>query len=64
MQDLAYLSVGNQKILVLRRKAKQGCTLKLRKSGKIGSELIDESIHLSEATEKLQKLLNGEVVYC
>jgi len=49
MQDTAYLLINGQKILVLRRLVKKkeywGYALKLRKSGKDGQELTDESIY-------------------
>ena len=69
MQSLGYLDINGQKILVLYRLTTTrnewfGFKLKLRKSGKDGSFLVDESHYLKENPELLADLLSGKVILC
>ena len=58
------LDENKEKVKILVRSGKYGKYLKLRKTGKDGSHFIDEEFYLNEFTDTLQKLKNGEVVYC
>ena len=68
MQSIGYLLIDGQKILVLFRSKKYAesfsVQLKLRKGGRDGSKLDDESTYLSLKENKglLHDLLNGKVV--
>ncbi len=69
MQGTGYILVGNKKILVLLREVgnpKRGFyrSLKLRKTGKDGIFLEDESIFLNERLDLVQELLDGKVIKC
>ena len=69
MQSTGYIYINNKKILVLIREAgnsKNGFyrSLKIRKTGKDGIFLEDESIFLKNRQGLLKKLLNGEVIKC
>jgi len=68
MQGTGYLIVHGEKIKVLMRDQKEyGATyrsLKIRKRGEDGSFLQDESIHLSECADILQRLKDGQVIKC
>ena len=69
MQGAGHILVGNKKILVLLREAgdtKRGFyrSLKLRKTGKDGVFMEDESIFLSERHDLVQELLDGKVIKC
>lgn len=65
MQFLGHIKVDEQVILVLvRGHPKQGYnSLKMRKSGKPGRFLHDESIGLSLRRDKLKALVSGEVIH-
>jgi len=67
MQDTAYLVIRGKTIKVLRRSAKYGIKLRLRRSGKLGMFLSDESqyLGLDEELAKtcLNELLEGKVIY-
>lgn len=65
MQFLGHIKVDGQVILVLvRGHPKRGYnSLKIRKSGKPGWFLHDESIGLSLQRNKLKALLSGEVIH-
>lgn len=62
MQDIAYLKIGDEIHLVLRRARKYGVALKLRKSGNLGSYLQAESEFFAENPRLLSDLLSGKVV--
>lgn len=64
MQDTAHLKINGQTILVLRRVNIAACdvSLKIRKSGKDGMFLEDESIYLENEPEVLKELQDGKVV--
>jgi hypothetical protein len=64
MQDTAHLIVNSQKILVLRRANFAACdvSLKIRKSGKDGMFLQDESIYLEGEPDVLKELQDGKVI--
>ncbi|MCZ8226161.1 MAG: hypothetical protein ACKPJT_22145 [Microcystis panniformis] len=67
MQDTAHVIVCGKTIKVLRRSAKYGIKLRLRKSGQLGTFLSDESIYLGLDEElsktRLNELLEGKVIY-
>lgn len=67
MQDTAHVIVRGETIKVLRRSAKYGIKLRLRKSGKLGTFLSDESVYLGLDEElakiRLNELLEGKVIY-
>lgn len=64
MQSIGYINTGNHgEIKVLfRDNTKHRRFLKLRTSGKQGTNLIDEGYFLEEHPELVDKLLNGEVI--
>lgn len=64
MQDAAHVIVKGQKVLVLRRVnlAANYVSLKVRKTGQAGMYLPDESAHLEQNPDALEKLLNGKVI--
>lgn len=68
MQCLAYLydKTTGEKLLCLVRQGSYGRYLKLRKSGKDGIHLTDEEIFINQEDEldRLQRLKNGERVFC
>ena len=67
MQDTAHVIVRGEIIKVLRRFAKYGIKLKLRKSGQLGTFLSEESVYLGLDEElaetRLNELLEGKVIY-
>jgi hypothetical protein len=67
MQDTAHVIVRGETIKVLRRSAKHGIKLRLRKSGQLGTFLSDESVYLGLDEElaetRLNELLEGKVIY-
>lgn len=63
MQDTAYVTVNSKNILVLRRVAKYGFKLRLRKSGYLGEYLSDESEFLENSPSHLIELLSGKTIY-
>lgn len=62
MQTHGYLIIDNQKILILVRHKKYGCSLKKRLTGKDGNFFEDESCYLSQNKEMLDGLLLGKVI--
>jgi hypothetical protein len=62
MQDAAHLTVDGKVYLVLRRATRHGVALKLRTTGKHGTELTDEGIFFETDKDALARLLRGEVV--
>lgn len=64
VQDLGYVIVDNEIILVLFRSRPRGRTLKLRssQSGERGQYLEDESYFLEDNPDYVEKLLNGGVI--
>ena len=63
MQDTAHLLVNGQKILVLRRSNfRVHVSLKIRRSGKDGMFLEDESGYLENEPDALKELLEGKVI--
>ena len=64
MQDAAHVIVNGQRILVLRRVnlAANCVSLKVRNTGQAGMYLPDESAHLEENPDALEKLLDGKVI--
>jgi hypothetical protein len=68
MQSTGYVIIedsfsGQQrKVLVLRRKVRNGVSLKLRESGKRGTHLEDETAFLATRKDLSDKLLAGQVI--
>lgn len=62
MQTIGHLKIGQYTILVLVRQKKYGRALKLRKSGKLGIYLEDESIFLRDELALLKRLQGGKVI--
>ena len=61
-QTCGYLTINNQKVLILVRSKKYGCALKLRLTGKDGNFFEDESYFLSKNKEIFDRLLSGKVI--
>lgn len=71
MQTTGYLLINGEKFKVLMRTKKvlgdKFChysLFKLRTSGKDGNFFTDESIHLADNPELVERLKNGEVITC
>lgn len=68
MQSTGYVMIrdsfsGQQRVvLVLRRKIRNGVSLKLRETGKRGTHLVDESAFLATRKDLSDKLLAGLVI--
>ena len=63
MQTTGYLDVNNEITLVLVRQNKYSRSMKLRKSGKVGVFLEDESYSLEiDHPELMKKLKQGETI--
>ena len=67
MQGTAHVIVNGEKILILWRLSKKkhdwGRAVKIRKSGKDGMFLTDESNFLTERQDLVEKIKNGIIVY-
>jgi hypothetical protein len=63
MQTTGYIKIRGTKFLVLIRHCRYGRRLKLRKSGKDGVFLKDESIFLEENLHLIEKLEKGETIF-
>ena len=64
MQFTGYLKIKNKKILVLVRQRRYGRCLKIRKSGRDGVFLSDESDFLADRPDLLTRLKDGETICC
>jgi hypothetical protein len=62
MRSLGYLIVEGDKRLVLYEDKNNSRLLKLRKSGKDGTYLPDESKHVTLFIEKYLELLSGKTI--
>ena len=62
MQTTGYVTIGDEKILVLCRQKRFSRQFKVRKSGKDGNQFTDESIALVNEPELLAKLKKGQAI--
>ena len=64
MQQAGYIKIGDEKILVLVRHCRYGRQFKIRKSGKDGIFMEDESLYLKERPDLIRKLKAGNIIEC
>ena len=67
MQTIGFVKIDQEKILVLIRDGKSynlSRHLKLRKTGKDGVFMVDESNYLNDNPEIVKRLKAGEVIEC
>ncbi len=66
MQTIGHIQVLGEQIKVLVRPNIKGgyVSLKKRKTGKLGTFLVEESLFLMDEPEEVERLLEGKVVYC
>ena len=67
MQTTGYIKINQEKILVLIRAGKSynlSRYLKLRKTGKDGVFMVDESNYLNDNPEIVKRLKAGEIIEC
>ena len=63
MQQLGYVVVNGETILLLVRREKYGVALKLRASGVNGRHMEDEENGLNELPELVEQLKSGRVIH-